>query len=225
MIIRELPENERPREKMSRLGRAQLTNSELLALLLGTGSQGQSSINLAEQLLSMDCDGLLHLTSCSLEELSSIKGIGPAKACKLLAAIELGKRLATMPRTERTKIESTDDVVRMFMEEMRYHKKEYFNVLLLNAKGGILSVQTVAIGDLSSSIVHPREAFSEAVKRSAAAVIFIHNHPSGNPKPSPQDIDVTKRLCETGKILGIHVLDHIIIGDGTYISMKEKRII
>jgi len=225
MIIRELPEVERPREKLIRYGKEHLTNTELIALLLGTGSKGESAIGLAENLLSMDDDGLLHLANCSVEELSGIKGMGPAKAGKLLAAMELGSRMATTQRPERVRIESTFDVVGIFMEKMRYHKKEYFNVLLLNAKGGILAVETIAVGDLSSSIVHPREAFLAAVKRSAAAVIFIHNHPSGNPKPSPQDIEVTQRLCETGKILGINVLDHIIIGDGTYISMKEKKII
>jgi DNA repair protein RadC len=225
MIIRELPEVERPREKLSRYGQGNLTNTELIALLLGTGSKGESAIGLAENLLAMDEDGLLYLANCSVEELSNVKGMGLAKASKVLAAIELGVRVSTTPRSEKTKIESTADVVQIFMEKMRYHKKEYFNVLLLNAKGGILAVETVAVGDLSSSIVHPREAFLSAVRRSAAAVIFIHNHPSGNPKPSPQDIEVTKRLCETGKILGIHVLDHIIIGDGDYISMKEKKII
>jgi DNA repair protein RadC len=225
MIIRELPETERPREKLLRFGQEHLTNPELIALLLGTGSKGESAIGLAENLLSMDGDGLLHLASCSVEELSGLKGMGPAKACKLLAAIELGSRMATTQRPQKTKIESTLDVVDIFMEKMRYHKKEHFNVLLLNAKGGVLAVETVAVGDLSSSIVHPREAFIAAVRRSAAAVIFLHNHPSGNPKPSPQDIEVTHRLCETGKILGIHVLDHIIIGDGIYISMKEKKII
>lgn len=225
MNIRELPETERPREKLMRFGQQHLSNTELIALLLGTGSQGESAIGLAENLLALDGDGLLHLANCSVEELSDIKGMGPAKASKLLAAIELGSRMATTQRPEKVKIESTSDVVDIFMEKMRYHKKEYFNVLLLNAKGGILAVETVAVGDLSSSIVHPREAFIAAVRRSAAAVIFLHNHPSGNPKPSPQDIEVTHRLCETGKILGIHVLDHIIIGDGIYISMKEKKII
>ncbi len=225
MNIHELPEIERPREKLSRFGQENLTNCELVALLLGTGSKGQSAISLAENLLALDQDGLLHLAGCSLEELAAVRGMGLAKASKLLAAMELGKRIATTPRADRTKIESTGDVVQIFMEQMRYHKKEFFNALLLNAKGGILAVQTVAVGDLSSSIVHPREAFTQAVRRSAAAVIFIHNHPSGNPKPSPQDIEVTHRLCETGKILGIHVLDHIIIGDGTYVSMKEKKII
>lgn len=225
MIIQELPEMERPREKLFRYGQANLTNAELIALLLGTGSKGQSAIGLAENLLAMDETGLLHLTGCSVEELSKIKGMGLAKASRLLAALELGGRIATTQRSKKSKIESTSDVVRIFMEKMRYHKKEHFNALLLNAKGEILAVETIAVGDLSSSIVHPREAFLAAVKRSAAAVIFIHNHPSGNPKPSPQDIDVTHRLCETGKILGIHVLDHIIIGDGVYISMKEKNII
>lgn len=225
MIIRELPTIERPREKLTRYGQAHLTNTELIALLLGTGSKGESAIGLAENLLALDEDGIFHLANCSVEELSKVKGMGLAKASKLLAAMELGSRMSTTQRPEKTKIESTSDVVQIFMEKMRYHKKEYFNVLLLNAKGGILAVETVAVGDLSSSIVHPREAFIAAVRRSAAAVIFIHNHPSGNPKPSPQDIEVTQRLCETGKILGIHVLDHIIIGDGIYISMKEKKII
>lgn len=225
MIIQELPEMERPREKLSRYGQAQLTNTELIALLLGTGSRGLSAIGLAENLLALDETGLLYLSECSVEELSEIKGMGLAKASRLLAAIELGSRISTTQRSKKAKIESTSDVVQIFMEKMRYHKKEYFNALLLNAKGEILAVETVAVGDLSSSIVHPREAFLAAVRRSAAAVIFIHNHPSGNPKPSPQDIDVTHRLCETGKILGIHVLDHIIIGDGIYISMKEKKII
>lgn len=193
MIIRELPEAERPREKLLRFGQGQLTNTELIALLLGTGSKGESAIGLAENLLSLDGDGLLHLANCSVEELSGVKGMGPAKASKLLAAIELGSRMSTTQRPDKAMIQSTSDVVDIFMEKMRYHKKEYFNVLLLNAKGGILAVETVAVGDLSSSIVHPREAFIAAVRRSAAAVIFLHNHPSGNPKPSPQDIEVTQR--------------------------------
>ena len=225
MIIMELPEMERPREKLCRFGQANLTNGELIALLLGTGSKGESAIRLAEKLLSLDETGLPYLGGCSVEELSQIKGMGKAKASRLLAAIELGSRLATAKPSQKAKIASTADVVSIFMEKMRYHKKEYFNVLLLNAKGEILAEETVAVGDLCSSIVHPREAFLGAVKRSAAAVIFLHNHPSGNPKPSPQDIEVTERLCETGKILGIHVLDHIVIGDGTYVSMKEKNII
>jgi DNA repair protein RadC len=225
MILRELPSLERPREKLLRYGPPQLTSAELIALLLGTGSKGESAVRLAENLLALNEDGLLYLADCSVEELSAVKGVGPAKAATLLAAMELGTRMSSARRSEKTTIESTFDVVSIFMEKMRHHKKEYFNVLLLNAKGGILAVETVAVGDLSSSIVHPREAFVSAVKRSAAAVIFIHNHPSGNPKPSPQDIEVTQRLCETGKILGIHVLDHIIIGDGTYVSMKEKKII
>lgn len=225
MNIMELPEMERPREKLCRYGQSQLSNAELIALLLGTGSRGESAIHLAENLLSLDGTGLLYLGGCSVEELSAIKGMGSAKASRLLAAIELGTRIATAKPSKKSRIVSTADVVAIFMEKMRYHKKEHFNVLLLNAKGEILAVETVAVGDLSSSIVHPREAFLAAVKRSAAAVIFLHNHPSGNPKPSPQDIEVTQRLCETGKILGIHVLDHIIIGDGIYTSLKEKNII
>jgi len=225
MNLRNLPETERPREKLARHGLERLSNSELLALVLGTGTRGESALRLAETLLALDPEGLPHLERCSLEELSRIRGMGAAKAARLLAALELGKRMASQPRKARERIASTEDAARMFMEPMRYHTKEYFNVLLLDAKGGLLATETVAVGDLSSSIVHPREAFRPAVRRSAAAVIFLHNHPSGNPAPSPQDVEVTERLVQTGKILGIQVLDHIIIGDGTYLSMKEKNLL
>ena len=225
MKIRELPETERPREKLTRNGRESLSNMELLAILLGTGSAGESAIGLAERILSQGHHGVRFLEGCTLEELSQIRGMGLAKASTLVAAVELGKRISTTPIEAKIWIRSTEDVVGIFMEEMRYHSKEYFNVLLLNAKGMVLAKERIAVGDLSSSIVHPREAFHAAVRRSAAAVIFLHNHPSGNPSPSPQDIEVTERLCETGRILGIQVLDHIIIGDGEYYSMKEKNII
>lgn len=225
MNLKKMPATERPREKLLRSGRESLSNGELIALILCTGTQGDSALSLAERLLSLDPDGLLYLEHCTAEELSEIRGIGHAKAARLLASVELGKRMASQPRRNRERISSTEDVVRMFMEQMRYHKKEYFNVLLLDAKGGVLALDTIAVGDLSSSIVHPREAFRAAVRRSAAAVIFLHNHPSGNPGPSPQDLEVTERLVETGRILGIQVLDHIIIGDGTYISLKEKNLI
>lgn len=225
MIIREMPQNERPREKMLGLGSQALSNGELLAILLRTGTKEKTAIMLAEELLSMDSEGILYLEECSIEELIKIKGMGISKACQICAAVELGKRIATIPRREKQRVGSTEDVVEIFMEKMRYYKKEFFNVLLINAKGEIISEENIAIGDLSSSIVHPRESFARAVKRSAAAVIFIHNHPSGDPTPSREDINVTERLCEAGEILGIRVLDHIIIGDGRYSSFKAKGLI
>ena len=220
MKIRELPAGERPREKMVRSGRGSLSNSELLAILLRTGTKEKTALRMAEEVLSLDRSGLLYLQECSLEELAGVKGVGRAKACQIGAAVELGKRIATMPREERNLIKSTKDVADVFMEKMRYYGKEHFDVLLLDAKGNLMGTENVAVGDISSSIVHPRETFRSAIKRGAFAVILIHNHPSGDPSPSKEDIRVTERLCKAGEILGINVLDHIIIGDGTYISLK-----
>lgn len=225
MIIREMPTNERPREKMLREGKDALSNGELIAILLGTGTREKTAIRLADELLTLDDKGLIFLQECSIEEIKSIKGVGLAKASKIVAAIEIGKRIATMPREKKLKIESTKDVVSIYMERMRYYEKEFFNALLLNTKGNIIGNENITVGDLSSSIVHPRETFKNAIKRGAYAIILIHNHPSGNPAPSKEDIEVTKRLCKAGSLLGINVLDHIIIGDGTYISFKEKGII
>ncbi|MEA4922589.1 MAG: DNA repair protein RadC [Eubacteriaceae bacterium] len=225
MIMRDMPASERPREKMANCGSEALSNGELLAILIRTGTKEKTAVRLADDLLAMDRDGIIYLAECSLEELSAVKGIGPAKACQIKAAVELGRRIATVPRREREKVASTEDVVSIYMEKMRYYKKEFFNTLLLSAKGEIISEENIAIGDLCSSIVHPRESFTSAVKKSAAAVIFIHNHPSGDPAPSSEDVEVTKRLCEAGEILGIRVLDHIIIGDGRYTSFKAKGLI
>ena len=225
MKLRELPENERPREKLIYRGKSSLSNAELIAILIRTGSRDMSALRLAEKLLSMDKNGIFSLGECSVEELCAVKGIGKAKACQISAAMELGRRVAATPRKSRQRIKSSGDIAGIYMEEMRYCRKEYFNAVMLNAKKEIIASENIAIGDLCSSIVHPREAFLCAVKRSAAGIIFMHNHPSGDPKPSKEDIDVTRRLCETGRILGISVLDHIIIGDGIYISLKEQGLI
>jgi len=150
--------------------------------------------------------------------------MGIAKSCKVVATIELGKRIAQSPREKRYTVGTPEEVAALYMEEMRYLKKEYFKVLFLNTKNEILSVENTSIGNLNSSIVHPREVFRSAVKKGAAAIIVIHNHPSGNPMPSQNDLDITRRLCEAGQLLGIPVLDHLIIGDGVFISLKEKML-
>lgn len=225
MIIKELPREERPREKMISYGVSVLSNAELLAVLIRTGIKNKSAVELANQVLSIEAEGIRHLADCTLEEICRIPGMGLSKACQILAAIELGKRIATRPVDKRISVSNPESIANLFMEEMRYYKKEFFKVLLLNSKGEIISIEKTSIGDLSSTIVHPREIFSTPVRRSAAAVVFIHNHPSGNPIPSQEDIDVTNRLIEAGKILGIKVLDHIVIGDGTYISFKDKQLI
>lgn len=222
MNMKAMPQEERPREKLLFQGKEFLSNSELLAILLRTGSREKSVLSLAQEILTMNEDGILFLEGCSPEELSQIRGIGTAKACQILSAIELGKRIATHPRKNQMEITNPDDIVQLFMEKMRYYKKEHFKVLLINAKGQIIEETETSIGDLCSTLIHPREVFCQAVKRSAASVLFVHNHPSGDPQPSNQDIETTKRLMEAAEILGIHVLDHIIIGDGRYISLKSK---
>jgi DNA repair protein RadC len=225
MLIKELPAGERPREKLISYGARTLSNTELLAILIGSGTKDSSAIMLANKLLVLDNSGISFLTECVPEELTDVKGIGSAKACQLIAAIELGKRIATKPKEKKINVNSPKEVAALFMEEMRYLKKEFFKVLLLNTKNEVMTIDEVSIGNLNSAIVHPREVFSKAIKKSASSIILVHNHPSGNPQPSREDIDLTERLIESGKILGIEVLDHLIIGDGIFISLKEKMLI
>jgi len=221
-MMKELPLEERPREKLIQFGSGALSNAELLAILIGTGTRDASAIMLANRILSLEEKGISYLTVCLPEELSSIPGMGMAKSCQIIAAIELGKRIATKPKEKRVNIKSPNEVASLFLEEMRYLKKEYFKVLLLNTKNEIITIENISVGSLNSSLVHPREVFCNAVKKNACSMIAVHNHPSGNPEPSQTDIDITRRLVEAGEILGIKVLDHLIIGDGIYVSLKEK---
>jgi DNA repair protein RadC len=204
-------------------GAGGLSNSELLAIILGTGARGASATALAEKLLALG--GLGYLAESSPEELAAVRGVGDAKACRVLAAIELGKRVATRPRGKRVNIVSCDDIAGFFMADMRAMKNECFKVLLLNVKNEVIAVQAVSMGIINSSLIDPREVFRPAVKRGAASVALAHNHPSGNPEPSGADVDVTLRLVEAGKLLGIKVLDHIVIGDGVFVSMRQRQLI
>ena len=221
MKIKALPRNERPVEKTVSKGVSALSNSELLAILLGSGTREKSAIGLAEDVISKDIEGISYLAESSVQELMSINGIGQSKAARIMAAVELGKRIATAPRTKRMGVESSESIARMFIEDMRYEKRELFKALLLNPRGEIISVETISVGELTSTLVHPREVFNQAVKKSAAGIVFVHNHPSGNPEPSGEDIKTTERLSACGKLLGIVVIDHIIIGDGQYCSMQS----
>jgi len=223
-LIKELPDSERPRERLARQGEKSLTNAELLAVLIGSGTRDHSAVMLASRLLAMDERGLLYLSECTLEDLKEVKGIGSAKASRILCAIELGRRLSSQPRGKTVSVGSPADVSQLFMEEMRHLKKEHFKVLLLNTKNEIITIDEVSVGNLNSAIVHPREVFVKAVKKSASSVILVHNHPSGNPQPSREDTDLTARLVESGRILGIEVLDHIVIGDGVFVSFKDKML-
>lgn len=220
MKIKLLPEDERPLEKSLSYGIDSLSNRELIALLINSGTKNKSAMELAEEIISMDETGIGYLRGITLEELMTVNGIGFSKATRLLAAVELGKRLALKPVYMGMSVESDKDVADLFMEDLRYQKKEFFKAVLLNSKGGIISIETVSVGELNSTIVHPREVFSRAVKKSAAAIIFVHNHPSGDSTPSKEDLLTTARLVECGNLLGIVVSDHLIIGDGQYTSMR-----
>lgn len=219
--IKELPQEERPRERLIRHGAGILSNAELLAILLRTGTKDESAISLAHRILIQE-QGLRYLVDSDADQLSSINGIGPAKAAQIKAAIELGKRLATFELGVDRPVKCPQDVSDLLMEDMRYLKKEHMKLLLLNIKCNLISVEEISIGSLNASIVHPREVFNPAIRKSSASIIMVHNHPSGDPSPSSEDTAITARIAEAGRLIGIELVDHIIIGDGRYISMKEK---
>ncbi|HZH59787.1 MAG TPA: DNA repair protein RadC [Metabacillus sp.] len=219
--IRDFPQDERPRERLLNEGADKLSNQELLAILLRTGTKKESVLELSQKLLK-HFEGLRMLKDASVEEITTISGIGTAKAVQILSALELGRRMNRLTFDDRFVIRSPQDGANYVMEEMRFLSQEHFVCLYLNTKNQVLHKQTVFIGSLNASIVHPREVYKEALKRSAASLICIHNHPSGDPSPSREDIEVTKRLSESGKVLGIELLDHLIIGEQKYVSLKEK---
>jgi DNA repair protein RadC len=220
-MIRDYPEDERPRERLIQDGPQSLSNHELLAIMLRTGSKEESVLQLSNRLLTT-FEGLRLLKDASVDEMMSIKGIGSAKAVQIMAAVELGRRIHRLQYEDRYVIRSPEDAANYVMEDMRFLTQEHFVCLYLNTKNQVLHQQTIFIGSLNASIVHPREVFKEAFRRSAASFICLHNHPSGDPSPSREDIDVTKRLNECGKLIGIELLDHLIIGDQKFISLKEK---
>jgi len=222
--IKEMPRYERPREKMMKYGSRSLSNAELIAIILSTGTKDKTAIDLANNVICYSSEGIGFLSNCSIEELSNIKGIGLAKSSQIIAAIELGKRISLSTRVNNYRIKGPEDVSNLLMEEMRALKQEHFNILLLNTKNEVMSVENISIGSLNASIVHPREVFLRAIKRSSSSIILAHNHPSGDPEPSKEDILITKRLLEAGKIIGIQVLDHVIMGDNNYCSLKERQL-
>jgi DNA repair protein RadC len=221
LMIRDFPQDERPRERFIQNGPESLSNHELIAILLRTGTKDESVLQLSNRLLT-NFEGLRLLKAATLEEMTEIKGIGQAKAIQILAAVEIGRRIANLNYTDRYVIRSPEDCANYVMNDMRFLSQEHFVCLYLNTKNQVLHKQTIFIGSLNASIVHPREVFREALKRSAASIICLHNHPSGDPAPSREDIEVTKRLVECGKMIGIDVLDHVIIGENKFVSLKEK---
>lgn len=220
LTIREMPVGERPREKMLLLGARQLTNRELIAILLGSGTRDASALTVADWLLS-EFQNLGNLADASVEELQGIPGIGEAKAIRLAAACELGRRLVHSPPV-RPEVRSARDVVEHVQGVMGHLDREEFRVLLLDTKHRLLELHKVSVGHLNGTLVHPREVFKQAIRRSSDAVILVHNHPSGDPTPSPEDIAVTRRLVAAGRIIGIEVLDHVILGAGSYVSLRQE---
>ena len=219
--MKELPPADRPREKMINNGAAVLTDSELLAILIGSGTKEKSALDIARDLTAEG--GMLRnlATARDVKELAKMKGLGLAKAATIIAALELGRRVALAEPQSRDSITSPEDGVALLMPRLRYETKEHFLVVLLNSKNKVLQIEQISEGSLNSSVVHPREVFMPAVLHHAAAILAAHNHPSGDPTPSKEDKDLTKTLSEAGKYMGIPVLDHIIIGDASYFSFKE----
>ena len=219
--IKDIPAGMRPREKLLRYGPGILSIQELLAIIIRTGSREANAIQVAESVLYQFKD-LRGVYNASVEELcAATAGIGAAKAAQIKAALELG-RLLSQRDSEITRVKSPQDVAAWVMEDLRYLRHEQFRIILLNTKNVIIAWEEISRGSLNSSIVHPRDVFARAIKRSAAAVILVHNHPSGDPAPSQEDINITRRLVEVGRLVGIEVLDHLIIGDGIFTSLKDK---
>jgi len=222
--IMDLPKNERPRERLARYGADTLSNAELLAIILRTGTKNENIITLCNKLIK-ETGGLNGLLNMNLDEFMELRGIGKAKATQLMALSELSKRFKTYRAGDMYKISQPKDAADYVMEDMKSLDVEHLKVIMLNTKNMVISVRDVSIGSLNSSIVHPREVFCEAIKKRSASIIVCHNHPSGDPTPSNEDINITNRLRECGKIIGIELIDHLIIGNGVYISLKEKGIL
>lgn len=221
--IKEIPVNDRPREKMAVRGVTALTDAELLAILLRTGTAEKSALDIGSELA--DNGGLYKRLAgiTRLTELTNIKGLGQAKAATVLAALEIGRRIASAKPIEKIHLSCPQDAAEFLMPRLRYLTKEQFVVILLNGKNKVIGTEVVSEGSLSNSIVHPREVFVPALLQHAAAIMVAHNHPSGEPSPSVEDRELTSILVRSGKVLGIPLMDHIIIGDGSYYSFLENE--
>ncbi len=219
--IKDLPQGERPRERLQHYGAQALSTAELLAIILRTGVDGENVVRLADRLLAQ-FDGLPGLARASFSELCQVKGIGPAKVTQLKAALELGRRLLVAAPHEMPVISSPADVAHLVGSEMALLPQEEFWVLLLDVRNRVMRVQRLYRGSLTKATIRVAEVFREAIRENAAAIIAVHNHPSGDPTPSPQDVAITRTLVEAGRLLDIPLLDHVVIGMGRWISLKER---
>jgi DNA repair protein RadC len=217
--IKDFPKDNRPRERFLKQGPEALSDAELFAILLRTGSKGENVIDMSNRLIAEY--GLDKLFDCSLKELQEIKGIGPSKAMQILTIAEIQKRI-NQSKNPVKKISCAEDVFNYFYERLKDEKQENFYILILNNQNNIIKEQLISKGVLDAAILHPREVFKPAIKNSASKIILVHNHPSGNPEPSPEDLDITKQLIDAGKLIDIKILDHVIIGEGKWWSWLEE---
>lgn len=224
--VKEWPEDEQPRERLMKYGAGSLSDAQLLAIIIRSGRPGRTNVDLGMELLDK-FKSLEGIAQAGINEIcgkDGVRGIGKAKAAEIKAAIELGRRYQK-PTLAGASFCSSRDVADYYRPRMKDAKKELFRCVLLDAKNRLIREETVSVGSLTASIVHPRDTFKAAIRESAAAVIFIHNHPSGDTRPSQEDILLTKRLVQAGEVLGIQVLDHIIIGDGGHFSFRDQGLI
>jgi DNA repair protein RadC len=219
--ITDLDHGDRPRERLAALGAKALSNAELLAILIRTGIEGMNAVHVSQKLIT-DCGGLTGLHRMSYTSLRSQRGIGPAKAAQIKAAIELGRRLAAAVPEEKIRIQSPEDAAGLLLYEMGALEREHLRVLLLDTRNHLIRVVDVYQGSLNSSFIRIGEVFRDAVREQAAAIILAHNHPSGDPTPSPEDIAVTRAVVEAGKLLDIEVLDHLVVGQARFVSLKAR---
>jgi DNA repair protein RadC len=222
--VRDLPRQERPRERLQKFGPEALSAQELLALVIGRGIPRKSVMSIAQELMAK-FGNVKAIGQATIEELSQIKGIGLAKAAQIKACFELGRREELEPELKDFNIKDPETVVKAIRASIKDKAKEHFKLILLNPRNKIIGISTISIGTLNASLVHPREVFKDAIMHSAASVVLAHNHPSGDPEPSEDDLKITKKLVDSGKILGIEVLDHIVVGKETFKSFKEEGLI
>lgn len=221
--LKDLPEEEKPRERLKKYGEEALSSQELIAILIETGNKEESVLQLAQRLIAY-FGSLEKLAEASLEELQKVKGVGFAKACKIKAAFELGKR-ALNEKLNLKKISHPKDIFDLLKNEIGTKKKEYFKLICLNTRNQIIAIENISIGTLNTALAHPREIFHSAIKNLANSIIVVHNHPSGDPSPSTQDIEITKKLKKAGDLLGIELTDHIIITKDNYFSFKQRGLL
>ena len=225
--MKQLPVSEQPYEKCMKYGEQALSDAELLAVIIRTGTQGESAVALAQRVLSEFHfpEGILGLLRTSIPELCKIKGIGTVKAVQLKCIGELSKRIAKAGFGVQPVFSEPEDIAAYYMEQMRHEAREQVVVMMLNSKNRLLHEQVISTGTVNFSLVSPREIFIEALRYQAVAICLVHNHPSGDPAPSKEDVLITRRMREAGELLGIYLLDHVIIGDNRFCSMKKKGIL